>query len=277
MQVGFSVDAWKQRFPKTKVIQLAVDGSNPLPALLDLAEDRSFRGTVVCDVEAWSLLTKETHGPQNEYVSYFHHNWGPSKEAECLLRSIIERSFVIANPRFAFPEIVRYVSSGRWAGPQYIQMRWDRSVLADYTMVDISWHRERWLRLTRQAAAALQDAAPEDWLKDVRDVREQVRRIQERGGNVVFVRFPTSGELRKLEEQHFPKAQYWDSFAKLVGAETIHFEEVPALSGFNCPEGSHLDERDAPKFTMALADELLRRGVLQRPPASVQEQASRTQ
>ena len=32
----------------------------------------------------------------------------------------------------------------------------------------------------------------------------------------------------------------------------IHFEDYPGLSGYDCPDGSHLDVRDARKFTRAL-------------------------
>jgi len=34
----------------------------------------------------------------------------------------------------------------------------------------------------------------------------------------------------------------------------IHFADYPTLAKYHCPEGSHLDARDAGPFTRALAD-----------------------
>jgi hypothetical protein len=41
-----------------------------------------------------------------------------------------------------------------------------------------------------------------------------------------------------------------------TGAVGLHFEDVPAMRGYRCPDGCHLDSRDAPSFTRALLNEL---------------------
>jgi hypothetical protein len=38
-------------------------------------------------------------------------------------------------------------------------------------------------------------------------------------------------------------------FAEHTSAVTIHFEDDDFLSGFKCPDGSHLDVSDARRFT----------------------------
>ncbi|MHC4248019.1 MAG: hypothetical protein ACYS9X_02715 [Planctomycetota bacterium] len=55
------------------------------------------------------------------------------------------------------------------------------------------------------------------------------------------------------EEEKFPRARHWDVFAAGIPAPAIHFLDHPALAAFECPEGSHLDYRDATPFTRALA------------------------
>jgi hypothetical protein len=80
-----------------------------------------------------------------------------------------------------------------------------------------------------------------------------VAAIQARGGRVLFVRLPVSGECLAYEEQTFPKQEYWDAFAARTSALCLHFRDLPALAGFDCPDTSHLDRRDAPRFTAALA------------------------
>jgi hypothetical protein len=88
--------------------------------------------------------------------------------------------------------------------------------------------------------------------------------IRARGGEVVLIRMPTSGDLWTLHELQYPRAEYWDRLVAVTGLPAIHFADYPGLSGFECPDFSHLDARDSPRFTQALAailvEELGRRG-----------------
>lgn len=89
-------------------------------------------------------------------------------------------------------------------------------------------------------------------LERYRWVEQQVEKIQGRGGRVVFIRMPSSGEVRRIEFLTWPREKYWDQFAASIAAPAIHFEDYPSLSGFNCPDGSHLDENSARQFTRNL-------------------------
>jgi len=86
---------------------------------------------------------------------------------------------------------------------------------------------------------------------NVRQVQQAVTTIQQRGGQVIFARFPSSGEVWKLDEQYLPRAQYWDEFARQVSAKTLHFKDFPELQ-YELPDGSHLDYRQAIPFTRSL-------------------------
>ena len=83
----------------------------------------------------------------------------------------------------------------------------------------------------------------------IQQVNRLVTKIKARGGKVVFVRFPTSKKIWKIDEGRYPKEVYWDTFSKLSIAETVHFKDFDLLSGFDLPDGSHLDQRDKVKFT----------------------------
>ena len=73
-----------------------------------------------------------------------------------------------------------------------------------------------------------------------RDTTAAVEKLRARGGKIVFVRLPVSGELKALEDRITPRSQIWDRVIKDTGAPGIYFEDFPELSGFNCPEWSHL-------------------------------------
>ena len=88
------------------------------------------------------------------------------------------------------------------------------------------------------------------------DVAAAVQKLRARGGKIVFVRFPYSGELKKLEDRETPRIGIWDRVLKDTGAPGIYYEDFPDLAGFNCPEWSHLSAGDSMEFTKRLIPHL---------------------
>jgi hypothetical protein len=82
-----------------------------------------------------------------------------------------------------------------------------------------------------------------------------VKKIQARGGKVVFVRFPNGGDLQKLEDAATPRAGPWTRLMKETGAPNIYYSDYPELI-FNCPEWSHLSGPDSVEFTKRLVPHL---------------------
>jgi hypothetical protein len=91
----------------------------------------------------------------------------------------------------------------------------------------------------------------ETYLEMGNRVETYVQNIQARGGKVIIVNFPMSGEVAELTETAFPKQNFWDVWAATTSAKTIHFKDYPQLQ-FDCPDESHLAAKDAPIFTEAL-------------------------
>jgi hypothetical protein len=77
--------------------------------------------------------------------------------------------------------------------------------------------------------------------------------IQAHGGRVLFVVFPKSGYVKQTDDRRYPRSLFWDRFATGAPGLSLHFEDVPALKAFTCPDGSHLDYRDRGRFSQALA------------------------
>jgi hypothetical protein len=82
--------------------------------------------------------------------------------------------------------------------------------------------------------------------------KKAVDKIRGRGGKVIFLRLPSTGELRALENKYTPRPKVWDRLLQTTVAPGIHFEDYPQLNGFDCPEWSHLNKRDATEFTRRL-------------------------
>jgi hypothetical protein len=84
------------------------------------------------------------------------------------------------------------------------------------------------------------------------DVVEAVQKLRDRGGKIVFVRFPYSGRLKDLEDRATPRAGIWDRVIKDTAAPGIYYEDFPELKGFDCPEWSHLSAGDSVEFSKRL-------------------------
>ena len=56
-----------------------------------------------------------------------------------------------------------------------------------------------------------------------------------------------------MESRRYPRDRYWNVLAKKTSALAIHSDDHDGLNGYVCGDGSHLDFRDTPAFTRALA------------------------
>jgi len=267
IQLGFVPEVFERRFPRYRIVQLAAVGTRPVPFLNDLAEDEDFTGIVICSILPDDFL-RRNHGPRSPYIDYYrdlYANWGRLDELlNRTISTVLQTNLAILNPNVKLVNIAKSLVTARsLPRPAYLITHADRSRSADYTRVDLAHHRAHRIERARSFYEDLGPIDPADWLQQALEVERMVRLIQARGGRVVFVRYISTDEHYELDEKAFPKERYWDRFAALTSAVTIHFADVPGLRGYRCPDTSHLDYRDAPAFTSALADELVRRGVIQ--------------
>jgi len=78
-----------------------------------------------------------------------------------------------------------------------------------------------------------------------------VDKIRARGGEVVFVRPPSTVELRVNEEAQVPKAKGWDVLLRNTRSAGVHFDDMPEAQNLDLPEWSHLTRKCATVFTDA--------------------------
>lgn len=91
--------------------------------------------------------------------------------------------------------------------------------------------------------------------KTLEKAKNNISKIQKHGGKIILVRYPSTEKVRELENKFAPRVAFWDRIVNETGADrSFHFEDHPTLSGYNCPEWSHLNAEDATKFTKALVD-----------------------
>lgn len=76
--------------------------------------------------------------------------------------------------------------------------------------------------------------------------------LKNRGGQVIFIRPPSSGMYLQMENHNYPREEHWDELLRRVNCPGVYFEDYPQLQGFELPEWSHLRADQTPAFTEAL-------------------------
>ena len=263
VQLGFSSDVFSKWFPDYRFVQLAVDGSRGLAAFLDLANDPKFKGTVLYSARA-PVLIPRGNDVQQEYVNYYHQQWNSSQRVERQFSAWLQERFALIHPSHRLEGYFRSIvldQSAAADNTSYVRTLGDRTRQADYRSIDVLKLRASRLSRVVNARRNRPPLNQKEWLSKLTDLRVASEKIQQRGGQAVFVRFPTTEQHWRLDERMAPRARFWDELAGVAGAPTIHFRDLPTRY-LDCPDTSHFDQRDAPVFTAALVRELMRQGLL---------------
>jgi hypothetical protein len=259
-------------------VQLALPGSCAYPVLANLANDEGFHGAIICSIvpgmffapggplletseKALARYRKQTLAQRashrlgmllEEHIAFL-------KQEDLTLDILLKQLPISNRPNAQVPP----------AFPPYFQT------------VD----RERRARMTEQCAQPGSELAKriqqiwlplftpppppsyvpkEAFLQEMgekiearfRDTTKAVEKLRARGGKIVFVRFPVSGELKALEDRLNPRTRDWERLLKDTKAPGIYFEDFPELASFTCPEWSHLSAGDSVEFSKRLVPHL---------------------
>lgn len=251
-QLGIDPEVLNEAIPERLFVQLAMIGATPLPVLEHLAEDETFRGSVVLEGYPRHLFQRADERVARTWIDYYaRRSW--IDDLETRLRAALQSRAVVARPEFR-PTLflVTLLQRGELPSETYAKMRFSRWTAADYArkrIPDPPWSMD--------LSATLDE---EGLQRRFATIRRHVEAIEARGGRVVVVRMPTSGDIADYERRHFPRVDYWDRFVRETGVDAIHFEDHPSLCGHHQPDGHHLDARSVPAFSGALAELLVERG-----------------
>lgn len=226
-----------------------------------LADDNDFRGIVICDMLA-PYLRRSVWDHQREFYNY---PAGPRQRVEAALRACVQDHLSFNNNRTGVLAALKcLVESGQLPRSEPVRMRADRSLAIDFAAIadlevykrdDVSYYRRLYEDTTHPDIDDLRD--------ELQEISDFVRRIQARGGQVIFLHMPSSGDRLQLEEEFHPKARYWDHFASMCSGIFIHATQLAGERGLSCPDNSHLDADGATRLTTLLVDEMLRQKVIE--------------
>jgi hypothetical protein len=262
-RIEFSVDPTllSRELGGRPVAMLAVNGKYPLAVLRALADDETFTGLIIVGIDARGMQRKHWN-MQQDYLDHYRHRWTLARRIHRSLLTLLQERLVLSRSSFSLTNVVeRLVSGDGMPLNEHVVVRADRVGRVDYRHPDLAWTHAK--RVT-DLEAYYRDNPPvaaDVWLTDLALVSAWIKRIESRGGRVVFFREPVSGESLELDEAKFPRSLYWDAYALTSPAVLIDFRDVPALTTFALPDTSHIDGTDVPRFTTAFADLLKDRGL----------------
>jgi hypothetical protein len=258
---GADLPTLRERLPGHRPVMLAINALYPLAVLRDLAGDRSFRGTVLLDVDSRGL-TRPMWDLQQPWVDHAARDFSPSLALNRILLTYWQERAVVAQHDLSLPNTLRRWIAG--AGAPFVPysiFHADRGCDIDYSRTDPAAAKAQFDAHVAANRAALDPGiTPDQFLDDLREVDLWIAAIQQRGGRVIVYQTPVSGARLALEDEIFPRERYWDPWAARTSAHVLHFADEPALRAFNLPDDSHLDFRDKPAYTQALVETMLRRG-----------------
>jgi len=257
--------AWAEEADGREPIQLALVGTSPRGILTELANDTAVSGLVVVGVTP-GIFFRTRSG----YLGDFSKRAAKETPSEWLgqrlfmrledlfafidwdtqLGTILERQPLPLRDGMELDRAVRKVSVTGANRQTYLEPR----ILRDSTYRQLV--RDIWLDGTDSPDRPPLPGA-DSVTAMIAELSRDIAKIRGRGGDVAFVRFPSSGRVRELERREFPRPQYWDRIAKEAGAVAIHFEDYPPLNAYDPPEWSHLSRADAERFTRALVPILM--------------------
>lgn len=249
IQLGFSPRVWEKRFPRHPCVDLAIAGTQPVATIKDLAEDPEFGGTVLYELPA-SLVGWQLED-QRPYVEHYHKAWTFRKAPETLMQAFVQSRLVCISPNLDLSSLASALIQRKWPPQLYSRLLWDRSRRTDVVPM--------WTRVGNAAPETLSEKQRET----LRDLRGAIEKIREKGGEVILIRTPTCGPAFEEERQRYPRLEFWDDFTRADGPRAVSFEDIPGLESIHCGDGSHLDEESADTFTDALAEEVVRRGLIE--------------
>ena len=272
MLFDFDMDVYEKEFGE-RPLQLATVGTNPGPYLQDLANHPKYSGTVIIGVVP-SLFFAPGGPPlksPNDHLKYFK-NWSPTQKFSHYLAMILERRLAFMNDDdLTLKKLLlslkisnrENVKSHPELPPYFYEVDEKRqggmAEMAEKNLKLMKRIQQIWIPLFTPPPLKKKMSKSNMEIENkkmvdavIQKTKINVEKIRARGGHVIFLRLPSTGKLREIENNYTPRKDYWNKIIEATKAPGIHFEDYPQLQGFNCPEWSHLSKNDSTEFTSRL-------------------------
>lgn len=262
MKYDLDLPTWVKNTP-VHAVQLSIEGSSPRPVLEDLANDTNFKGRLIIDATEGLFFSDRSNRKPNENIKYYHDRT-PAQQASFEINRVLESQFVFLDKDnfslnaqldaleipsrpgvFMMPIFPMDFQQNTFDRQMYMTDKFEKDTNLQNRVSGI------WQFFSKMSKGA--PPMPDDELNAIfQSVKVAIDKIKARGGEVLFLRPPSSGPALMGEKMAFPREKYWDRLLADTGCPGIHYADYPALDHFVCPEDSHLTRADAAVFTQKI-------------------------
>jgi hypothetical protein len=250
-----------ERLSGRRPIQLALDGTSPLFALEDLANDPRFTGRLLIGIAPDVFFSGFQY--HKGLLRYMYKESPSQRVGKYLSMHLIEPHLAFYDPDFAMFSVLRRLPWPEREGLARIGVR-KLEVTDEADRNDHMWSKVQndpaYAALARRIwAQDFDPPTPAEVIENQHTADEQITRtaaavakLRARGIPVIFIRDPSAGAYLAYENRDFPRNKTWDVLLVKAHADGIHFQDFPELQGYDLPEGSHMTRDSAERYTSAL-------------------------
>ena len=252
---------WEQMFGE-RPIQLALEGTSPIFALEDLADDPKFSGRLIVGVSP--PLFFSGFDRRLQAIKNWQRETPSQRGGQWISMALIEPFFAFYDDDFALMTVIRRQPWWPARGGVNVYKEVRRLSVMDRDRNTRLWHKLEtdpeyqelaksiWRQLFKPPPGMTPEKGRQIAGEQIERAVAAVAKLKARGVPVVFLRAPADGEFLAAENKGFPRERTWNVLLERTGAPGIHFEDYPELQGLTLPEWSHLTAADAERFTERL-------------------------
>lgn len=264
IKYDLDIPTW-EKLTGTNAVQLAMVASSPRHFLTDLADDPKFKGKLIVDVVEFLFFSHRGNSYPDAFVSYYKKRT-PAQKVSFVLDKPLEAHLVFLNEgHYALNSLLGRLHVQDRPGVYpfldfpsgFDRTEYDRqNLMTPEFVADTNQHNQVkaiWAMLKGDPTPPMNG---KDLDSTIQSVKRDVDKIRARGGDVLFVRPPSTGALWAFEQHNFSRKLYWDRLLAETGCKGIFFTDYPDMAKLDCPELSHLSPAGAITYTSSLVNAL---------------------
>lgn len=256
----------------TRPLQLAIAGTGPALMLRGIVEDTDFDGLVLVGVTPF-LFNRLNEGFFGEDALRWYEGASPSERSGHRIHSFLSQHLGFLDDGFKLFELIDHysdfperegvwdLSAGEWKlghhyadrqtdmwPPVEVEGSFDNEQILAFWMLGLGRDLETPERMEEMAQTAAEFFAP------------LVEQLRARGGDVVFIRMPSSGKYLEHDLATRYRELTWDPMTEGFGAVAVNSMDYAELSSkLEIPEWSHLSRRSQDDFSRRIVPVLEQR------------------
>lgn len=235
IQNGLSPTLMEEALRGARVYNLSMSGHDSYGALVFLAEQTEFSGTLVLELWPSNLFwSGQPPRPIPDFVKFYgERSHGDALETQ--LDVLVGSRLVLLHPELTMIPVLSRLVASRFKAPLPLETLDVRR----YGALDIRQVN------TSRAPHVGAPMSPRELDALIERYKAPITRLRSRGVRVVAYNPPLTGVAREQEEQSLPRDRYWDVFVSRLGVTPLHYADDVGLNSLRCYDGSHLDSASA--------------------------------